>query len=147
MAVHIHPVPHDSPAQRAAVALRRRVLREPLGLRFSAEELAAEANQEHWVAEMDAQVVACAVLAKVDASTVKLRQCAVAPEHQGEGIGRKLAAAIERAARARGIGRIVLHARETAVPFYAALGYAAEGEGFIEATIPHRRMAKTLAAR
>ena len=37
-----------------------------------------------------------------------------------------------------------LHAREAAIPFYVALGYATEGSPFEEVGLPHRTMAKAL---
>jgi predicted GNAT family N-acyltransferase len=40
----------------------------------------------------------------------------------------------------------MLDAQEQAMPFYASLGYVAEGEMFPEAGIPHRRMVKIVAA-
>jgi predicted GNAT family N-acyltransferase len=40
---------------------------------------------------------------------------------------------------------MVLHARDTAVPFYEALGYEAFDDPFVEVAIPHRKMRKALA--
>ena len=73
-----------------------------------------------------------------------MRQVAVRADAQGKGVGRALVEASEREAIERGYARIVLHARENAVPFYECLGYATEGEPFIEIGLPHRAMAKTL---
>jgi predicted GNAT family N-acyltransferase len=39
---------------------------------------------------------------------------------------------------------IILNARETAVKFYISLGYEIYGEPFVEVTLPHRKMKKTL---
>jgi len=39
---------------------------------------------------------------------------------------------------------MLLHARETAVSFYTELGYEVFGEPFVEVTVPHRKMRKTL---
>jgi predicted GNAT family N-acyltransferase len=39
---------------------------------------------------------------------------------------------------------MTLHARSTAVPFYAKLGYECVGDEFIEVTIPHWEMRKAL---
>ena len=51
----------------------------------------------------------------------------------------------ERELHAAGIRHLRLAARQTAVGFYARLGYAVDGEPFIEKTIPHRTMRKMLA--
>ncbi|MDR2867262.1 MAG: GNAT family N-acetyltransferase [Acholeplasmatales bacterium] len=41
-------------------------------------------------------------------------------------------------------GKIVLNAQVRVQHFYASLGFVAEGEGFLEAGIPHQRMSKSL---
>lgn len=85
--------------------------------------------------------------AEGDAGTTaaaKVERVAVLAERRGEGIGRELMAAVERAADAAGYGRLVLHAQVPVVPFYRRLGYEAVGDTFEEADIPHRRMIKEL---
>ena len=77
-------------------------------------------------------------------AAAKVERVAVLAERRGEGIGRELMAAVERAAEASGYGRVVLHAQVPVVPFYERLGYDAVGDTFEEAEIPHRRMRKEL---
>jgi predicted GNAT family N-acyltransferase len=43
-----------------------------------------------------------------------------------------------------GKSRIMLHARETAIPFYQKLGYEVTGEPLTEVGLPHRIMEKLL---
>jgi predicted GNAT family N-acyltransferase len=50
------------------------------------------------------------------------------------------------AARRRGDKEIVLHAQRTAESFYKGLGFAARGEEFEEAGIPHIEMTRRLDA-
>lgn len=128
----------------AAVDLRRRVLRTPLGLDFTAEQLAAEDGDIHLAAFMDGEMVATVVLTPYGDSTFKLRQMAVSPGHQGQAVGAQLLAAAEETARREAIGRIVLAARVTAQPFYEKYGYEADGEIFSEVTIPHVHMHKAI---
>ncbi len=134
----------NTPLYDRVVALRRQVLRTPLGLDFTAEELATEANDIHLAACKDETPVACLLLTHVSAEEVKMRQVAVAPEWQGEGVGSLLVAFSERVAREAGYGLMTLHARETAVPFYLKAGYECLGEPFEEVTLPHRKMHKWL---
>ena len=77
-------------------------------------------------------------------AVAKVERVAVRAERRGEGIGRELMIALERAAEASGYGRLVLHAQVPVVPFYERLGYEAVGDPFEEAEIPHRRMSKEL---
>ena len=137
-------IPHNSPAYRQVVALRFRVLREPLGLTFTPEQLAAEAADTHVAIYADDRLAGCLMLQRQDAETVKMRQVAVAPEMQGQGIGRVLVTFAEDVARRQGYKTVQLNARETATPFYARLGYIPVGELFEEVGLPHLEMRKTL---
>ncbi len=52
-----------------------------------------------------------------------MRFVAVAPERQSQGIGKLMTEEFEAEAVRRGLKRVYLHARGTAVPFYIKLGY------------------------
>jgi predicted N-acetyltransferase YhbS len=134
---------------RELVDLRRRILRTPLGLDFAPEQLAKEQADTHIAAYLDGRLIGCVILTGVegsDGSVVQLRQMAVDPGHQGRGIGAEIVAFAEKLAAERGYREIILHARQSATPFYERSGYVATGEVFIEVTIPHRIMVKRLAA-
>jgi predicted N-acetyltransferase YhbS len=135
---------YGSSEYRQSIDLRRRVLRIPLGLDFTPEQLEAERVDFHLVAVRDGRVAACMVLTALSIHEVKMRQVAVEPELQGRGIGRTLVHFSEVFAREKGFSRMVLNARDTAVPFYLGLNYELEGEPFVEVSIPHRHMAKAL---
>jgi predicted GNAT family N-acyltransferase len=120
------------------------VLRAPLGLDFTPEQLAAEADDIHLAGFEGETPLACMILSPVSAQEFKMRQVAVAPERQGEGLGSRLVEYCETVARAAGCAQITLHARETAVPFYLRAGYEIVGEPFEEVTVPHRKMSKWL---
>ena len=136
---------HNSPEYWQAVDLRRQILRLPLGLDFTPEELANEANDLNLIA-LDDHNLLVATLSLVDLGShkIKMRQVAVADNFQGTGIGSKLVIESEREARARGFDEMQLHARDTAVPFYQRLAYQVVGEEFTEVGIPHRKMSKML---
>lgn len=137
-------VSHGTPAYEATVALRTEVLRRPLGLAFTAEELAREDADHHLVCHDDGALVACLVVTPRTADDAKVRQVAVAPSLQGQGVGAALSRFAEDFARQRGFKSITLHARATAVGFYEKLGYQRVGEPFEEVTLPHWKMQKTL---
>ena len=135
---------HGSPAYAAAVELRRKVLRIPLGLDFSPEQLAAEHGDLHLAAYDGEEIVGCLLLTDRGHGVVQMRQVAVDPTRQGQGIGALIVHESERRAKELGFTRMILHARATAVAFYARLGYAFEGEPFTEVGIPHQGMEKPL---
>jgi predicted GNAT family N-acyltransferase len=143
----IHLIDFATPEYDEAVALRYEVLRRPLGLEFTPEQLAQEYDQIHLAAfNAGGKMIGYLNLTPLkEEGTVQMRQVAVAPEVQGQGVGGKMVLESEQIARGRGFTKMILHARDTAVPFYLKLGYTIEGEPFEEVTIPHRLMVKALA--
>jgi predicted GNAT family N-acyltransferase len=132
-----------TPEYDEAVALRYTVLREPLGLTFTPEQLATEWDNIHLAAFNDAgKMVGYLNLTPADADEVKMRQVAVDPAKQGKGIGAAMVAYSEQVARDLKFKVITLHARKTAVPFYERLGYTLSGDEFEEVTLPHFKMKK-----
>lgn len=142
--IEIKLVEHGSALYEKEIHLRRKVLREPLGLVFTHEQLSAEVTDLHLVAVKEDNVIGCLVLTPISCDTVQMRQVAVEPSMQGSGIGRQLVEASEKLAQERGYSEMMLHARDTAVNFYLKLGYGIRGEPFVEVTIPHREMFKVI---
>ncbi len=148
MKISIHQIEFATPEYDEAVRLRYDVLRRPLGLDFSAEQLATEYDQLH-LAAYDAanRLVGYLNLTPIDEQTMQMRQVAVAESQQGRGVGTQLVAHSEYLAKQLGIKRFILHARAPAVPFYERLDYTVFGEPYEEVTIPHRNMEKNLAEK
>ena len=124
--------------------LRDDILRKPLGLTFSDEELAKEKDNLLIAAYEDDQMIGCCMLVEEDSETVRLRQMAVLNDLQGKGLGRALMNFAENLARDRGYKKITMHARKNAVGFYEKMGYKRKGKEFEEITIPHYIMEKGL---
>jgi ribosomal protein S18 acetylase RimI-like enzyme len=141
--IDIREVAHSSPEYWATIELRRNILRLPLGLDFSTEELDAEAGDIH-LAAFNPDLVGCLVLVPRLDGEIKMRQVAVRPDLQRTGLGTQLVVASEVLARSRGFRTMTLHARDTALAFYRRLGYDVEGCPFEEVSIPHYRMSKRL---
>lgn len=136
-------VAHGSAAYWAAVELKNAILRKPLGLLLSEEELEVDQGARHVACCRGDRLVGCLSLLPQD-SDVKMRHVAVAADMQGQGIGKALVVYSEALARKAGFRRMVLSARETAVPFYEKLGYRKVGGRFEKITIPHWAMEKLL---
>ncbi|HWD41070.1 MAG TPA: GNAT family N-acetyltransferase [Fimbriimonas sp.] len=134
---------HGTADYLQTVKLRLSVLREPLGLSFSEEELAAEEGDFHVAAFEEDWLVGCLVLVPGE-GRIKMRQVAVIEAKQGRGIGTAMVQWSESLARDHGFSTMYLHARDTAVAFYLRLGYQLVGEPFVEVGIPHRKMEKAL---
>jgi ribosomal protein S18 acetylase RimI-like enzyme len=140
----IREIAHGSAAYWATVELRDSILRKPLGLQFSPEELGTEKEFHHLACYRGDRLVGCLVLQPLEDGDVRMKQVAVVVDFQGQGIGTALVEYAEGLARRLGFRRMVLHARETAVLFYERLGYSRFGDRFAEVTIPHWAMEKPL---
>lgn len=144
MSTELIELPATSYLDEALLALRTRVLRAPLGLSYTPEQLAEEAGQQRLVVIIDGMLAGCILLARVNERTVKFRQMAVDDAFQGQGIGATLLHFAEAVARRNFYEQVELHARESALGFYERAGYTAIGEPFVEVTLPHRKMVKRL---
>jgi len=137
-------IDHGTEEYQKMVKLRDEILRKPLGLHFTPEELEKEKSNLHIAAYEDDQMLGCCMLVEEEPQTVRLRQMAVINDLQGKGIGRALMQFAENLARDRGYRRITMHARKDASGFYEKMGYRKSGTEFEEITIPHYVMEKEL---
>ncbi len=137
-------IDHGSKEYQQMVNLRMEVLRKPLGLSFTKDELEKEKEDILIAAFEEEKMLACCMLSKNDDKSVRLRQMAVQNNVQGKGIGASMMNFAETIARDKGFKKLMMHARTTAMGFYEKLGYKATGEEFTEVTIPHFMMEKRL---
>jgi GNAT superfamily N-acetyltransferase len=140
----IKQIAHGSKAYQKMVELRNEILRKPLGLHFSAEDLANE-KEDILIGSFDEdEILGCCLLTQLDKNTIKLRQMAVQKNLQGKGVGELILNFAENIARDRGYKILMMHARDAAQGFYEKCGYTVKGPGFIEVNIPHHIMEKKL---
>lgn len=137
-------IDHGSKEYQQMLNLRNDILRKPLGLTFTPEELEKEKDEILIGAFEEEKMLGCCMLIRSDKDTVRLRQMAVLNNLQGKGIGRALMQFAENIARDRGYRKIVMHARKSATGFYEKLGYQVAGNEFEEVTLPHFIMEKDL---
>ena len=120
-------IPWQSDLYQQEVALRDEVLRAPLGLGFTPEQLAAEKDELRFGVvdqqQVDQQLIACVLVKPLSSTVAKLRQMAVAPDRQREGVGATLIRSVEKSLADRGYEVIEMNAREVVMGFYQSLGY------------------------
>jgi GNAT superfamily N-acetyltransferase len=137
-------IDYGSVEYQQMLKLRDAVLRKPLGLSFTPEDLEKEKDNMLIGAFEDERMLGCCMLVEEQPDVVRLRQMAVLYDLQGKGIGRALMNFAENIARDRGYKIIRMHARNNSVGFYEKVGYKVKGDQFIEITIPHYVMEKIL---
>ena len=140
----IKQIDHGTVQYAQMVELRSEVLRKPIGLDFTEEELDREKDEILIAAFDEDEMMGCCMLCNAGEGELRLRQMAVKDEIQGTGIGASIISFAENLARDKGYNKIVMHARDSAVGFYEKLGYKVVGEAFTEVNLPHHKMEKSL---
>ncbi len=135
-------IEHNSPEWREAVRLREKILREPLGSKFSDEELDEEKNHIQIAGFMGKELIATAVLLVLEGVNMKMQRVVVAESHRNKNIGSRMMKFCEALAHSKGVKVMYCHARDSAVNFYYRNNYEKEGEYFDEDGIPHVKMKK-----
>ena len=144
MNIIIKEIKFKSEEQIKSILLRDKILRKPLNLEFTKEELDNEYCQIHIAAYIDNHIVGVLLFKILENKTLKMRQVAVDEHLQGKGIGKSMIAFAERWAIENGFHIIELNARKTAAPFYFSMNYIQIGDEFIEVNIPHLKFVKKI---
>lgn len=138
-------IEHNSKEYWDTVHLRELVLRQPLGMRFSSEELELENDSYHIAAyDENHNIIGTAMFVPLSTTKLKMRQVVVAQDWQGRGIGKELIEFAENFAKSKGYQLIEANVRQTAMGFYESMDYQKQGKEFVEVGIPHMKVEKKL---
>lgn len=135
---------HNSEGYWQTVALRDEILRKPLNMKFTDEQLAAESEMIHIALDWEQDLSACLVLERKENLRMKMRQVAVREARQRQGFGSILCEYAAQVAKDEGFEVLYCHARDTAVKFYKQLGWKVVSDEFEEVGIKHYKMEKRL---
>jgi predicted GNAT family N-acyltransferase len=124
----------------AALAVRIAVFVGEQGGPVDEEPDSWDDSARHFVILADGRIVGTARLYQPQAGAGKIGRVALLAEYRGRGWGDLLIRHLLDYAGAAGFREVVLDAQTYAVSFYKRFGFAAEGEEFHDAGIPHRRM-------
>ncbi|SFM39920.1 GNAT family N-acetyltransferase [Halopseudomonas yangmingensis] len=123
----------DCPALRD---IRTRVFVEEQQVPAELEWDDQDATATHFLMTVDGQSVGTARLL----ADGHIGRVAILPQWRGNGYGLQLMRAVIEHARQSGMQSLELSAQTQAIPFYTRLGFAAEGDEYMEAGIAHRHM-------
>ena len=126
------------------IALRRKVLRIPLGIDFIPEDLKKDADDFLIGAFLGSEIIGCLILTPESEHKIKMRQVAIDTACQGRRVGQQIVRFAETFSVAQDFSYMHCNARATAVSFYEKQGYVVSGEEFMEVGIPHYYMFKNL---
>jgi predicted GNAT family N-acyltransferase len=126
--------------RQACFAIRRAVFIEEQQIDEAEEWDDHDATCLHYLAIGDDGPAGTArLIAKGDCA--KIGRVAVLPAHRGTGLGGRIMQMVMADARARGFVRAELESQLSALPFYARLGFVAEGPDYDDGSgILHRLM-------
>ena len=137
-------IAYGSPDYQETLIHRDRILRRPLGLELSADDVLNEESQRHFILRDEKEILAGLITLPPQETTIKIRQMWVQKNRQGSGLGKHLLDGVAQVLSHEGITTLTLHARETARAFYEKCGYHTHGEPFLEIGIPHIAMIRQL---
>ena len=119
-------------------------LRKPLSLKWSKEDLLNENQQNHFALKNQSEIVGSFCLKKIDCSTIKLRQMAIAKQYQKQGYGSSILKFSEKFSIDNNYKKIILIARLSAIDFYKKNYFKTSGNMFIDVTVESINMYKEI---
>jgi len=142
--IRIKEIEFGSNDYKRAVTIREEILRNPLGISFSKEELEEEASDIHIAGFSDETMIGTQVLSLQNKEIIRMRQVAVHSGYQKRGIGKQLVEFSENFAVKKEYKKMILDSREDVIPFYTKLGYSVFGDRFESVSLPHFCMERQL---
>ncbi len=125
--------------------LRYRVMRKPLGKERGSEKNEGDETGIHFALFENNEISGIARLDKVDETICQVRFVAIETTIQGTGLGKKIMLEVERKGKELGYSKMILHARDYALPFYEKLDYQLIGPSYkLFDILQHYEMHKNL---
>lgn len=103
-----------------------------------------EDQTTHLVGYIHSVPVATARVYEKELGTFKIQRVAVIKKARKAGTGQKLMNELETHLRSLDARKMVLDSQDHAIMFYEKSGFLVEGNGFMDAGIPHHRMTKLI---
>lgn len=139
MSLRIEEIRFTDPGFERCLRIRLEVFVQEQKVPLEEERDAYDPAARHFLAAENGIALGTARVVVLEGGAAKIGRVAVAKSARGRGIGAALIRHIEDAVPAP---EYRLDAQTQALPFYARLGYIAQGEEFPDAGIPHFHMRK-----
>ena len=135
---------NNSPLYEQSLVLRNRVLIEAVGRHENCRDFDFPEKDIYLSAFDGDLLIGTAIITPLNDTSVQMRQMAVHEDYQGKGVGRLIVKEFEKLVLKLGYSQVILHGRESALPFYKKLGYKVTSDVFYEIEIAHYEMRKEL---
>ncbi len=103
--------------------LRYEVLRKPWNQPYHSAMDELDKSSTNVFIEKNGLCIACGRLDIISSDISQIRYMAVHPKYQGQNYGKQVLLYLESIAQSKNIKKIILHARENALPFYLKNNY------------------------
>ena len=132
-------------ASKEAYLIRQKVFIQEQEVPEDMELDEHDPSAKHALAYQDDLCVGTGRLVRLDSHYAQIGRMAVLSAFRNQGIGKAILSCLIALAKAEGVSILMLHSQVSAIPFYAKLGFIAQGPIYDEAGIPHRNMMLSLA--
>lgn len=144
MLIRFKIVDFDSPEYHETLKLRNEVMRKPLGLTLSADDVKFDHKRTHIAGYFNDNLICACSLGIFHQKICHIFSFCVKQEYQNQGIGRQLMSYAEKYAQDKGVQRLYLEGRKAASPFYSKCGFVKCGHEYIDMNIVHQDMRKDI---
>ena len=141
MPLEFNIINYNSPEYQKALRLREDVMRKPLGLLLSEEDVKDDGKRIHRSKDIIMMSSFAVVLYKI----AHIYSVFVKQELQNKGFGQRLMAYAENYAKSQGAKRLYVEGRKAAKNFYQKCGFSSCGLEYIDMNIVHQDMRKDIA--
>lgn len=127
-------------ASQEAYLIREQVFIQEQGVPEDMELDGLDPTSKHALAYEGPLCIGTARLVHLDHHHAQIGRMAVLSTFRNRGIGKAILNHLIALAQAEGVLTLTLHSQVPVIPFYAKLGFIAQGPIYDEAGIPHRNM-------
>lgn len=137
-------IEYTSPEYFQTLRLREDVMRKPLGLQLSEDDVKNDHKRIHIGGYIGDELICGCSLGIIHQKMGHIFSVYVKQEYQNQGIGQQLMAFAEHYAEQSGVGRLYVEGRKTAKNFYIKCGFRPCGHEYIDMNILHQDLKKDL---
>lgn len=132
------------PEYKETLQLREDVMRKPLGLLLSAEDIKDDNMRTHIGGYYNGKLVCTCSFKIIHGKIAHIYSVCVKQEFQNRGVGQQLMNFTEKYVKLHGAARLYVEGRKSAKKFYQKCGFSPCGSEYIDMNIQHQDMRKDI---
>ena len=137
-------IQYDLPEYKETLQLRENVMRKPLGLLLSVEDVKDDNVRTHIGGYCNGVLICACSFKIIHRKIAHLYSVCVKQEFQNRGVGQQLMHFTEKYVKLHGAARLYVEGRKSAKNFYRKCGFSPCGSEYIDMNILHQDMRKDI---